>query len=73
VKDCIVYGETDSLGNEIVCADIIPMSGQVQTNNIRSYCKDHLADYKQPQRIKMIDTISKNANGKSERAKESSK
>lgn len=69
VKDCIVYGETDSLGNEIVCADIIPMTGQVQTDQIRSYCKDHLATYKLPQRIKMIDAIEKTATGKTERAK----
>jgi len=70
VKDCIVYGETDSLGNEIVCADIIPMTAQVQTDEIRSYCKDHLANYKQPQRVKMIDTINKTATGKTERAPE---
>lgn len=70
VKDCIVYGETALLGNEIVCADIIPMSRQVLIDEVRSYCKRHLANYKQPQKIKMIDTISKTATGKTERATE---
>ena len=69
VKDCIVYGETDSFGNETVCADIIPMTGQVQMDKIRSHCKDHLASYKQPQRLHITDTIRKTATGKTERVK----
>ena len=70
VKDCIVYGGTDSLENEIVCVDMIPMTAQIQTEEIYSYCKEHLANYKQPKRIKMIDTIRKTATGKTERALE---
>lgn len=68
VKDCVVYGETDALRNEILCADIVPMTRQIQTDQIHSYCKDHLAAYKVPKRIKIIDEIKKTINGKTERA-----
>ncbi len=67
-KDCLVYGETDALGNETVCADIVPRDPSIQADKIRAYLKDHLSDYKQPQKIRFVKAIQKAASGKSERA-----
>lgn len=67
VKDCIVYGEVDSSGNEWVCADIVPINPQIQRNEIIAYCSVHLSSYKMPQNIRMVTEIKKAASGKTER------
>ncbi len=69
VKDCMVYGETDLSGNEYVCADIVPISPQIQPQEIILYCSAHLAGYKIPKRIRMVDGIKKAASGKTDRAR----
>lgn len=69
VKDCFVYGQIDDFGNECVCADIVPIHPQVQAAGIKKYCRTHLAEYKQPQRIMICESIKKNLTGKTERSK----
>ncbi len=73
-KDCVVYGETDEWGNETVCADIIPADTQSSREEIqeeiRAYCKVHLSGFKQPRKIKIVDTIRKTVSGKNERRRE---
>lgn len=72
--DCIVYGETDTSGNEIVCADIIPNGSfdcmKKLEEEIRVYCKTHLSGFKQPRKIQIVDTIKKTLSGKNERKRE---
>lgn len=65
--DCFVYGQEDDYGNEMVCADIIPMHPQISEEQIRLYCNAHLAQYKRPQKISLCKFIRKNASGKTER------
>lgn len=67
VKDCVVYGETDRLGNEIVCADVVPMTAELQTGQIHTYCRAHLTGYKQPRHIRVVERIRKTANNKTDR------
>lgn len=67
VQDCIVYGETEASGAEILWVDLVPKTAQVQVDEIRAYCRDHLADYKRPQKIRMVESIQKTATGKMER------
>ncbi|NLT58743.1 MAG: acyl--CoA ligase, partial [Clostridiales bacterium] len=67
VQDCVVYGETDALGHEVVCADVVPMNKQVQIGEIEAHCRTRLADYKQPQKIRVVDAIPKAASGKTGR------
>lgn len=69
VKACFVYGQIDDFGNEYVCADIVPIHPQVKTAEIKKYCSTHLAEYKQPQRIIICESIKKNLTGKTERSK----
>lgn len=66
--DCRVYGRTDASGNEIICADVVPTDPQVGERDIRAFCFTHLAEYKQPQTIRICDEIGKTAAGKTGRA-----
>lgn len=67
VKECVVYGKIDNLGNEIVCADIIPVNNQINLDEIINYCNIHLTGYKHPKEFHICDTIQKNSTGKIER------
>ncbi len=73
VNDCVVYGETDPLGIETVCADIVPadplVSQEKIEEEIRAYCKVHLSGFKQPRKIQIVDAIRKTVSGKNERRK----
>ncbi len=68
VNDCVVYGETDPLGIETVCADIVPadplVSQEKIEEEIRAYCKVHLSGFKQPRKIQIVDAIRKTVSGK---------
>ena len=67
VKDCVVYGEQDTFGNEVVCADLVLRFPDIQMSDIHLYCQEHLSGYKQPQRLKIVDEIKKTVTGKIER------
>lgn len=71
-KECIAYGETDIYGNEIVCADIVPINSDVQIEAIKSYCQTHLSRHKQPQKVQFVTTIKKVPSGKIARGLEDS-
>ena len=74
VKDCVVYGETNAPGDETVCADIVPsdtaLSHDEILQKISLYCREALSQVKQPQRIRLVDSIQKTAAGKSARKRE---
>lgn len=72
VKDCIVYGGTNSFGNEIVCADIVPLNPEFQQQQLYDYCKSCLAAYKQPQKISIVSSLKKTATNKVKRTKKES-
>ncbi|MCL2337531.1 MAG: acyl--CoA ligase [Firmicutes bacterium] len=65
-KDCFVYGQADESAGEIVCADIVPMYPQVQAEDVAGYCRSHLAEFKQPQRISLCAAINRNSSWKTE-------
>jgi len=67
VIDCVVYGETDKLGNEIVCAKAVPIDDEVTIEMLSVYCTAHLAEHKRPRKIMFCDSVKKNAAGKTER------
>lgn len=64
VRDCCVYGSRDELGNETVCADVVPASGQIGEEEIRAYCRKHLSGYKQPRKIQVVEELEKTTTGK---------
>jgi len=67
VRDCVVYGETDKLGHEIVCAEVVPFDDKVNSEMLSAYCTVHLAEHKRPKKIIFCDSVKKNASGKTER------
>lgn len=64
VRDCCVYGSRDELGNETVCADVVPASGQIGEEELRAYCRKHLSGYKQPRKIQVVEELEKTTTGK---------
>lgn len=64
VRDCCVYGSRDELGNETVCADVVPVSGNVGEEEIRAYCRKYLSGYKQPRKIQVVEKLEKTTTGK---------
>lgn len=64
VKDCHVYGETDSQGNEIVCADIISTDPGIGEEEIRSFLNARLSAAKRPRRILLVRELPKTPTGK---------
>jgi long-chain acyl-CoA synthetase len=67
VKECVVYGKADDLGNETVCADIVPASTDVTAEDIEKWCSEKLAQYKKPQNIRLLGELEKTATGKPKR------
>lgn len=67
--DCLVYGEMDALGNEMLCAKIVPSRPDVTVEVVKAYCRTHLASYKCPQKILFLTAIDKTASGKTRRTR----
>lgn len=63
-KDCMVYSVHDKFGNEEICADIIPMSKNIDKQTIINFCKTNLANYKVPKQINFVEKINKTVSGK---------
>lgn len=64
VEDCIVYSQKDAMENEMLCAKVIPISKNIDKQTIIDYCSTHLANYKVPHTIYIVDTIEKTFSGK---------
>ncbi|MFH1556756.1 MAG: long-chain fatty acid--CoA ligase, partial [Pseudomonadota bacterium] len=63
VRDVAVGGMPDRIWGEIVVACIVP-SRDVTEEEILSYCRDNLADFKVPVRIAFAENLPRNATGK---------
>ena len=64
VAEAAVVGVPDELRGEIVRAVISLREGQVTTEEeIRHFCREHMADYKLPKQIIFIDSLPKTATG----------
>lgn len=72
VLDCMVYGNREELGTETVHADVIPIDLGVTTADIQRWCGEHMADYKQPRIIRLVEQLEKTTTGKNRRIREES-
>lgn len=70
VTDCMVYGFEDQPGTEWVGADVVAATAEVTPASIQHWCATHLADYKCPRRIRLVEKLEKTATGKIRRAQE---
>lgn len=65
ILDCAVLGEPDPKWGQRVVAFIVPREeNQVRLEDVQAFCAGRLADYKKPRRIEILDSLPKNAAGK---------
>ena len=64
VADCAVYGVQEEPGTETVCARVVPAAPGVSAEVLQSWCTDHLAAYKCPRRIQLVQQLEKTSTGK---------
>lgn len=65
VKDVAIIGVPDPKYIETVCAVIVPKEGETVTlDDIVEYSKDHLAGYKIPRYVEVVDELPRTPSGK---------
>ena len=65
VQEVAVVGVPDAVWGESVAAFVVPRPGVALTpETIIALCKAHIASYKKPQVVKMVDELPKNFQGK---------
>ncbi|HQR51707.1 MAG TPA: AMP-binding protein [Burkholderiales bacterium] len=65
VQEAAVYGAAHRLRGEEVYADVVPRSGaRLAPQDIVAFCRAHLAPYKVPHRVNVVEALPKSATGK---------
>ena len=65
IEDVAVVGKPDKEFQEAVAAFVVPVKGEkVTEESIQEFCKDHLASYKIPTSLMLIDEIPRTPTGK---------
>ncbi len=65
VKDAVVYGVTDEQHGELPVANVVLQDNTVLgEDELRTYCKNKLSDYKIPTRIHIVKELDRTYNGK---------
>jgi long-chain acyl-CoA synthetase len=65
IQDAGVIGIDDSIRGEVPKAYIVPKLGaSIDEKDILAFCREHLAQFKVPRSIELIDEIPKNVTGK---------
>lgn len=64
IAECAVVGLPDDLWGEAVSAAVVLSNGDMELTDLRQWCKNRLANYKIPQRLKIVNQLPRNAMGK---------
>jgi acyl-CoA synthetase (AMP-forming)/AMP-acid ligase II len=65
VKETCVFGIPDEKWGEAVCAHVVLREGHAVTEQeLIELCKNHLASFKKPQQIHIVDSLAKSSYGK---------
>ncbi len=65
VQEAAVYGAAHRVRGEQVFADVVPKAdAQVTPEEIVAFCREHVAPYKVPHRVNIVDALPKSATGK---------
>lgn len=62
IQDAAVLGRADDTGDEAVVAYVVTSDGKVP--DLKAHCEAHLAHYKHPAQVYLLDAIPKSASGK---------
>lgn len=66
VAEAVCFGVPDVKYGEVVQAAVV-LSGAADEDAIRTYCRSHIADFKVPDRIYVMETMPRTATGKIQR------
>ena len=66
VSEAVCFGVPDEKYGEAVQAAVV-LSGDLSEDAIRSYCGGHLADFKVPDRVYLVESLPRTATGKIQR------
>ena len=66
VSEAVCFGVPDAKYGEAVQAAVV-LSGDVSEDTIRSFCGGHLADFKVPDRVYLVESLPRTATGKIQR------
>lgn len=66
VQDAAVFGAPDRLWGEAVTAVVVGAAGPgaLDEDDLRAFCREHLADYMRPKRLHVADQLPRNPYGK---------
>jgi len=70
VNDCMVYGASNAITGQMVCADVVLKSGDSESearSEIRRYCLQKLERYKVPSKINFVAAIPRSSRFKKTR------
>lgn len=63
IKDCLVYGETNAITGQSISVKVVLDSTKTSLSNlelkkqIRSFCKDKLANFKIPTKVEIVESL----------------
>ena len=65
VREALVFGVSDPLWGESIVAHVVPTPGaSLQVDELIDFCKQHLASFKKPKQVRIVEELPKNAYGK---------
>ena len=68
VDDACVVGIPNEILGELVCACVVPVEGAIVTGDeLKSYVREHVADYRVPDLVRFFDTFPLTGSGKVKR------
>jgi acyl-CoA synthetase (AMP-forming)/AMP-acid ligase II len=68
VEECAAFAYPDARLGEVVALAVVPKEGcELKQRTIKTYCARNLADFQQPHKIFLVDSLPKNAMGKLKR------
>ena len=66
--DVCVFGVPNEVLGELVCAAVVPIEGAIVTGDeMKDFCRDHVADYKVPDLVRFFDSFPMTGSGKVKR------
>lgn len=69
VRDCVVVGVADEQWGEVPVALVVVADASVDiADELRVFCREHLAAFKSPARVHIVDTLPRTELGKARRA-----
>jgi len=68
VDDACVVGIPNDVLGELICACVVPVEGAIVTGDeLKEFCREHLADYKVPDLVRFFDAFPLTGSGKVKR------